>query len=159
MEHRMADSIEVRRLAPSDAAELARGLTLLAGAAEREGEARAAAPVEHLAASLATPSCYVLLATEAGAPVGFVSAYRFPRLDHASDQAYVFDIEVAPAARRRGVGRRLLTALLAACWADGVTWAWAGTARENAAARRLFEAVGGEEVGETYVEFEFAPEE
>ena len=155
----MVDSIEVRRLAPSDAAELATALKVLVGAAEPESEVRTATPVAHLAVSLETPSCYVFLASEAEAPVGYVSAYRFPRLDHASDQVYVFDIEVAPMARRRGVGRRLLTALLTTCWADGVTWAWAGTARANVAARGLFAVVGGEQTNETYVEFEFAPTE
>ena len=155
----VTNAFVVRRLAPSDAAELARAIDALSPADERGADVRSAAHVAHLARALATPSCYVFLAFRAGAPVGYVSAYRFPRLDHASDQVYLFDIEVAPAERRRGVGRRLVEALLAACWADGATWAWAGTARENEAAQRLFAAAGGERVSETYIEYHFAPSE
>ncbi len=136
------DPVVVRRLAPSDAAELARALHTLVPDDERDVDVRSDAHITHLARALATPSCYVFLASRAAAPVGYVSAYRFPRLDHASDQVYLFDIEVAPAERRRGVGRRLVEALLVACRADGVTWAWAGTARENEAAQRLFASMG-----------------
>ena len=153
----MADRFAVRRLAPSDAAEFALAIELLVAGEERDPDVRSAVHVARLARALATPSCYVFLAAEAGVPVGYVSAYRFPRLGRAGDQAYVFDIEVAPAARRRGVGRRLVEALLATCWAEGVTWAWAGTARENVAAQRLFAAAGGTRAGETYVEYHFTP--
>jgi ribosomal protein S18 acetylase RimI-like enzyme len=153
----MTDAVVVRRLGPSDAAELTRAVEVLVPVAEREGEIRSAEYGTHLTRALATPSCYVFLATQAATPVGYVSAYRLPRLTHASDQAYVFDIVVAAAMRRRGVGRRLLEALLATCWREGVTWAWAGTARENRAAQGLFEATGGHRVGETYVEYHFEP--
>jgi ribosomal protein S18 acetylase RimI-like enzyme len=153
----VSETVDVRRLAPPDAAELARALEILMPADQRETDVGAAAHVAHLERALAAPNCYVFLASRAGTPVGYVSAYRFPRLDHASDQVYLFDIEVAAAERRRGIGRRLVEELFAACRADGVTWAWAGTARENAAAQRLFAATGGERVGETYVEYHFAP--
>ena len=107
--------------------------------------------------ALGSPSSYIFLAVREREPVGFVSGYRFPRLDDASDQVYVFDIEVLPELRRQGIGRRLLEALLEACGQERVSWAWAGTARENVAAQALFASVGGERGGETYVEFEFTP--
>lgn len=132
-------------------------MDVLASGARRDDGVSEAAYEAHLEQALNTANCYVFLAVAAGRPVGYVSAYRFPRLDDMSDQVYVFDIEVVSDARRRGVGRQLMETLLTTCWAEGVTWAWAGTARENVAAQRLFAAVGGERVGETYVEHHFSP--
>jgi ribosomal protein S18 acetylase RimI-like enzyme len=152
----VADGVEVRRLGASDAAELARVLAPIV-AANAETDVTEASHAAHLRRLLDEPTCYVFVAVDRDTPVGYVSAYRFPRLDHASDQVYVFDIEVAPGMRRRGVGRQLMNALLEACRRDGVTWAWAGTARENIAAQRLFASIGGERGGDTYVEYEFTP--
>lgn len=120
---------------------------------EREG----ALPGPHyLAKLLASPAIYVFLAWQPHIPLGYLSAYRFPRLDRMSDQVYLFDIEVTPSARRSGIGRQLVERLLDACRADGVSLVWAGTALDNVAAQRTFEAVGGRRVSETYVEYEFA---
>jgi aminoglycoside 3-N-acetyltransferase I len=101
-------------------------------------------------------SYHVFLAWHLHAPVGYLTAYRFPRLDRMGDQVYLFDLEVAPSARRGGIGRQLVERLLEACRADGVTLVWAGTALDNVAAQRTFEAVGGRRISETYVEYEFA---
>lgn len=151
----MADDIEVRRLTPEDAPLLVTVLQLLR---PKGDEHPPSARETHLRHALASEHCYAFVAFMVAAPVGYASAYRFPRLDAPGDQAYVFDIEVETAARRRGVGRRLAEAVLAACWADGVTWAWAGTSTDNTAAQRLFAAVGGVWVSENYVEFHFTPE-
>ena len=153
----MIDSIMVERLGPSRASDLAHAIAVLAPVAESALAISPPAHKGHLAHALGMPSCYVFLATDVDAPVGYVSAYRFPRLDANGDQVYLFDIEVASDARQRGVGRRLLEALLANCWADGVTWAWAGTARENIPAQKLFAAAGGQPAGETYIEYHFTP--
>jgi hypothetical protein len=50
----------------------------------------------------------------------------------------------------------LVESLLQACRDDGVMLVWAGTARDNVAAQRTFEAAGGRRVSETYVEYEFS---
>ena len=149
--------VEIRRLTPSDAPDLVSAIAAISAAEADDATVERTAHVAHLTHALGSPHCYVFLALDGESPVGYVSAHRFPRLDHDSDQVYVFDIEVAPHARRRGVGRTLMKALLEACWADGATWAWAGTARENAAAQALFDSVEGERTGETYVEYEFEP--
>jgi ribosomal protein S18 acetylase RimI-like enzyme len=145
----------VKRLGELQAAELARLIKALAPATHDDDAVSSATYEAHVSRALHSPNRYVFLAA-ADKPVGYVSAYRIPRLDHASDQVYIFDIEVAGAVRRRGVGRRLMEALLTTCWAEGVTWAWAGTARENVAAQRLFAAVGGQRVSETYLEYHFS---
>ena len=113
-------------------------------------------PPRYLSDLLAYPATYVFLAWQGRAAVGYLSAYRFPRVERQGDQVYLFDIVVAPGARRRGMGRRLVESLLEACRADGVTLVWAGTALDNVAAQRTFEAVGGRRISETYVEYEFS---
>ena len=57
-------------------------------------------------------------------------------------QLWINEIGVAPAHRRRGVGRRLLDALLAHGRTLGCTEAWLGTEDDNVAARRLYESAG-----------------
>ena len=52
---------------------------------------------------------------------------------------------VAPAYRSRGIGRALLEALFQRGKELGCAEAWLGTEPENAAARRLYLAAGGEE--------------
>ena len=154
----MTDTVVFERLGPSRVSDLAHAIAVLVPTAEGAFAISSSAYKVHLARALGMPSCYVFLATDEDAPVGYASAYRFPRLDASGDQVYLFDIEVASVARQRGVGRRLLEALLANCWAEGVTWAWAGTARENVPAQRLFAAAGGKRAGETYIEYHFTPD-
>jgi aminoglycoside 6'-N-acetyltransferase I len=57
-------------------------------------------------------------------------------------QLWINEIGVAPTHRRRGVGRRLLDALLAHGRTIGCTEAWLGTEVDNGPARALYEAAG-----------------
>jgi ribosomal protein S18 acetylase RimI-like enzyme len=66
-------------------------------------------------------------------------------------ELWVNEVGVAPAYRNQGVGRRLLAALFECGWAAGCTQAWVGTEVSNAAARRLYQAVGGHEDAERFV--------
>jgi [ribosomal protein S18]-alanine N-acetyltransferase len=63
------------------------------------------------------------------------------------DAAEVLTVGVIRAARRRGIARRLLRALLAAAAARGATEAFLEVRVDNAAARRLYEAEGFARVG------------
>jgi ribosomal protein S18 acetylase RimI-like enzyme len=152
----MGEQISVERLGPFGGAELARALEDLIPKQERQGPLPSA---RYLGDLLASPATYVFLARWGQVPVGYLSAYRFPRLDQVGDQVYLFDIEVDSAARRRGIGRQLVERLLDACRADTVPLVWAGTALDNVAAQRTFEAAGGRRISETYVEYEFSPAE
>jgi aminoglycoside 6'-N-acetyltransferase I len=60
-------------------------------------------------------------------------------------ELWVNEVGVAPAYRSRGIGRALLGALLQRGKDLGCAQAWLGTEPENAAARRLYLATGGEE--------------
>jgi ribosomal protein S18 acetylase RimI-like enzyme len=151
-----ANQTRIERLGRSDSAELARALERLIPSQQREGDFPAP---QYFADLLACPTTYVFVAWQSQTPVGYLCAYRFPRLDRIGDQVYLFDIEVAPSARRSGIGRQLVDCLLDACRAGGVTLVWARTALDNVAAQRTFEAAGGRRVSETYVEYELSPAE
>ena len=61
---------------------------------------------------------------------------------------------VAPAYQRRGIGKRVLAALLEHGRALGCTEAWLGAEESNIAARRLYVSAGAEEAPMVYVTFE-----
>ena len=63
------------------------------------------------------------------------------------DSAEVLTVGVIPAARRRGIGRRLLRALLTEASARGAREAFLEVRVDNLAARRLYAADGFAQVG------------
>jgi ribosomal protein S18 acetylase RimI-like enzyme len=148
--------IEVRRARGGDEAIWLEAVASLVPLEDREGRI---ASTHDIRSALADARCYLYLAFDAGAParktVGLLSGYRFPDVEAGGELVYLYDIEVAAEHRRKGAGRRLVSALVADCEADGVRLIWAGTERDNLAARRTFEATDAELEGERYVEYEW----
>jgi ribosomal protein S18 acetylase RimI-like enzyme len=91
---------------------------------------------------LADARHHLIVAREDGVVVGMVSAVHYVHPDKAP-QLWINEIGVAPSHQRRGIGRRLLDAMLAHGRALGCTEAWLGTEVANVAARRLYESAGG----------------
>lgn len=87
----------------------------------------------------------VAVSDAGGDVVGMASAVTHLRPDKPPE-LYVDEIGVAPAWRRRGLGRRLLATLFERGRALGCADAWLATERDNAAARALFVAAGGKEM-------------
>ena len=110
----------------------------------------------HLTTALGRSDCYFLVAREEESPIGFLSAFRFPSVEEASDLVYLYDLVVAPVYRRRGIATQLIETLVANCRDHGVVSIWAGTAVENLAARGAFEKTGARRVSETYAEYVYA---
>jgi L-2,4-diaminobutyric acid acetyltransferase len=79
-----------------------------------------------------------VLAEEHGRPVGYIAAYRPPS---RPDTVFVWQIGVAPEARRRGLGKRMLRALLARPACRDVRWLESTVTPSNAASQRLFLAL------------------
>jgi len=91
---------------------------------------------------LARPGGLVLLATQGSAVVGFISA------QFVLDEAEIFDLAVCLAARRRGIGRHLLGALVDRVRQLGATRTVLEVRRGNGPAVALYESVGFVQVGE-----------
>ena len=87
--------------------------------------------------------------------IGFALTYKFPSIFSSGDLAYLYDIEILPDQRRKGVGSMLMDFLLDHLKSIGVSELWLGTATDNIAAQALFGRKGGIKSDETFKEFIF----
>ena len=90
----------------------------------------------------ADPRHHLIVAMEDGVVVGMITAVNYVHPDKAP-QLWINEVGVAPSHRRRGIGRRMLDAMLAHGRALGCAEAWLGTEEDNLPARRLYESVEG----------------
>jgi ribosomal protein S18 acetylase RimI-like enzyme len=81
---------------------------------------------------------HLFVAIENGLVVGFVSALHYEHPDKQHPDLWLNEIGVAPSHHRRGIGRRLLDALLDHAQALGCREAWVLTDRANGAAIKLY---------------------
>jgi ribosomal protein S18 acetylase RimI-like enzyme len=102
---------------------------------------------------LSDPRHHMVVAVLEGQVIGMVSAVHYVHPDKPPE-LWVNEVSVAPPYRQQGIGRRLVAALLARGRELGCKEAWLGTEESNAAARRLYAAVGGVEEAMVYVTFE-----
>ena len=126
-------TIEIRRLGPGDAA-------VLDQVAPDVFDEPVASRWRR--AFLDDPRHHMVVALDGGVVVGMASAVDYVHPDKAP-QLWVNEVGVSPAYQRRGIGRRLVEALVAHARTLGCTYAWVGTEEDNAPARRLYESVGG----------------
>lgn len=87
--------------------------------------------------------------------IGYALAYRFAALYRPGGLAYLYDIEVAEAHRRKGAGRLLIDALLRHLKADGVMEMWLGTDTDNEAAQALYSATGAQRSEGAFYDFTY----
>ena len=95
---------------------------------------------------------HMVVALDDGIVVGMASAVDYVHPDKAP-QLWINEVGVAPSHQRRGIGRRLLDALLAHGRTLGCTEAWLGTEPDNVPARRLYESAGSPP--ETFILYAF----
>ena len=101
---------------------------------------------------LADPRHHMVVALQGEQVVGMASAVHYVHPDKPPE-LWINEVGVAPSCQGLGIGKKLLEALLAHGQALGCTEAWLGTGVSNAAARRLYAAVGGIEEPMVYVTF------
>jgi len=107
---------------------------------------------------LRDPRHHLAVAVEQGVVVGFCSAVDYIHPDKPPE-LWINEVGVAPSHRNRGVGRRLLRALLEVARNAGCRHAWVLTDRSNSAAMRLYASAGGNEAHEDTVMFSFVLDE
>ncbi|MFN8179710.1 MAG: GNAT family N-acetyltransferase [bacterium] len=100
-------------------------------------------PAEHAARFLADPAHVLVVAEAAGELAGFLLAYRLERLDRAGAQLFVYEIDVAPAHRRRGIGTRLMEYVRRLVDQESLMEAFVFTSRDNAPAVSPYTGTGG----------------
>ena len=126
--------IRVRRLGPRDADVAVETLRAFKGSSR---------PADGVARCLADRSSYFLVAEAGGEAAGFLTAYRLERADREANQMFVYEIGVAEARRRQGVGSALLREIQEIARGEGMFEAFVLTNRGNDAARKLYESTGG----------------
>jgi glyoxylase I family protein len=101
---------------------------------------------------LADPRHHLIIACAGTTVVGMATALHYVHPDKPAE-LWINEIGVAPPYRCRGIGTRLLEALLAHGRAIGCREAWLGTEEANVAARRLYAKLHGREEAMVYVTF------
>ena len=145
--------MEIRRLQQSDHLVLASAIRLLVPLVSDEPIDNQIIDESYLKQVLGDKSCYYILCLDDSTPVGYLSAFRFPAVETADFQVYLYDIAVVERFRQRGLGPQMIEELKRHCREDEVSYIWVGTSLNNVAPQRTFEKTGARKVSETYVEY------
>jgi ribosomal protein S18 acetylase RimI-like enzyme len=98
---------------------------------------------------------HLVVAVDNGQVVGFVSAVHYLHPDKPRPELWINEVGVATTHQGRGLGKRLLRAVLALAQDLGCAEAWVLTDRVNTAAMRLYAAAGNTEAPTDHVMFTF----
>lgn len=144
--------MEVKRLTKDDTRIVTSILTHLIDSTDRK---TLKPPADHLEVLLTDERTYLFAALLDDSVVGFALAYRFPSLYATEHLAYLYDIEVLPVHRRKGIGRHLVEAVCAVLRNDGVKELWLGTDVDNVEGQGLFSATGAIKSDETFNDYTY----
>jgi len=139
----MSALIEVRRLGFEDvdiAKETIRAIKTIG-----ESSGRRSLDPADMGAWLSRSSNILIAATEDGIPVGFALGYLQDRVDAPRTMLFLYEIEVAVAWRRGGIGGRLVEGMKAVAREENASKMWVQTEPDNMAARALYRSMGGVE--------------
>lgn len=137
----------VRRATPADADGV---LELMAGLGRPAVAADPAAQRAVFLAHIAHPDGLVLVAEEDGALAGAASLWIRPRLNWTAPEAWLPDLYVRPAHRRRGVARALLDACVAEARARGCHTLKLESGHDRTSSHPLYGAYGFAHYGRAY---------
>jgi len=96
---------------------------------------------------------YVFVAEAGGEIAGFLLAYRLERLDGDAPQLFVYELEVAPRHRRRGVGTLLIARVREVVQHEAMREAFVITDHDNVGAVALYRKSGGYAESESSIVF------
>ena len=137
----------VRRAEPSDADAV---LALMAGLGRPEVADDPRAQAEVFRAHLDHPDAEIFLSEVDGAIAGAASIWFRPRLNWTTLEAWVPDLYVDPAFRRRGAARELLDACVEAARERGCHCLVLASGHQRAEAHQLYENYGFTHTGRVY---------
>lgn len=85
---------------------------------------------------------HLAVALDRDVVVGFASGVTYVHPDKPLE-LWINEVGVASSHRKQGIGKQVIHALLAVCRSKGCREAWVLTDLSNAAAKRLYESIGG----------------
>jgi ribosomal protein S18 acetylase RimI-like enzyme len=135
---REGGAMEIRVLAEGDEGIASRVLR----SAKPSEELRGPASADHLAAFLRQPWTILAVALADEQPAGYAVAYELPRVDGGPAMIHLYEVHVAEAFRRRGVGTRLVEAIKNESAHRKAGSMWVLSDDGNAAAVRLYTGSG-----------------
>ncbi|MEP6705831.1 MAG: GNAT family N-acetyltransferase [Acidobacteriota bacterium] len=147
--------MEIRRLQQSDYIPLASAIRILVPLVPDEPISGQVINEAFLKQALSDKNCYYILCLDNSTPVGYLSAFRFPAVETADFQIYLYDIAVEERFRRQGLGSRMIEELKRHCGEDKVDFMWVGISLDNESAQKTFEKTGARQVSEAYVEYTY----
>jgi aminoglycoside 3-N-acetyltransferase I len=104
------------------------------------GERLSRSYVEQL---LADPRFRAFVAVESGQPVGCITAHDLPMTRHERTESFVYDLAVREDCQRRGIGRRLVEALVADAAACGIDVVFVPADNDDEHALAFYTSLGG----------------
>jgi ribosomal protein S18 acetylase RimI-like enzyme len=107
-----------------------------------------------LAAFLDDPRHIMVVAVQHDVVIGMATAFEYFHPDKPP-QIFVNEVGVTPAHQRRGIGRKLVEALLDAARTRGCVFAWLGTATDNIPGQACFASVSGAAKAQPFLLYEW----
>jgi ribosomal protein S18 acetylase RimI-like enzyme len=106
---------------------------------------------------LRDPRHHLAVGIADGLVVGFASAVHYVHPDKPP-QLWINEVAVAPSHQRKGIAKRVLSALMGLGRELGCSEAWVLTDEPNTAARALYKSAGGTETPHLMVSFPLGPQ-
>jgi aminoglycoside 3-N-acetyltransferase I len=133
--------IHVKRLGPGDHEPARRMFQVIAEVFEEEPE-----PLrdDYLDRLLGQPTFWAIAAFVGDEIVGGITAHTLPMTRAESSEVFIYDVAVREDHQRRGIGRRLVTALLEEARAQGLSDVFVPADNEDVHALDFYRALGGE---------------
>ncbi|MBN9004269.1 MAG: GNAT family N-acetyltransferase [Rhizobiales bacterium] len=132
-------NIQVRRL-KAEESEVASAVTKMMAGTFEEGQGSSGA---RLAELLANEQFWFFGAFDADLPVGGLTAHVLPITRENGDELFVYDIAVVVSHQRRGIGRRLMQAAIAAAHDAGLLSTFVPADNEDQHALDFYQGIGG----------------
>jgi aminoglycoside 3-N-acetyltransferase I len=132
-------NFQIKKLAP-DEIEPAKELILLFGF---DDEKSSLSSDEYIAEMLARIDFHVVIALKDGKLIGGLTAYGMKMFKSEKTEMFLYEIEVAEAYRRNGIGKALIEFLKKICEEKSIAEMFVGTEKDNTAARNLYSSTGG----------------
>ena len=150
----------IRRLSPADRDLALRAISKLKQSDwAAEGGQPESLSSAYLGRFLSQDYQHLIVATVDEEPVGYLLAYELPRVDRDGKMMLFYEIEVAEAHRRQGVGSALVNDLKLLCAERAVVKMWVETNELNEPAMQLYSSTGGVRVqGDDLVQFGWTPD-
>ncbi len=85
---------------------------------------------------------YLVVAEEGGKIIGILRGHYFPRFDIKKASILLYEIDVHPEHRRKGIGTKLIEKLKDIAYEEKVPEIWVITNKSNTAAMQLYTSTG-----------------